>query len=96
MDQDTPWRKSHRFRLHFHAQNRSEEDISVITPHISHEGGPLKMRTQHFSVAEVADFYYDMKLAGSPLQCNETDGTCDQMRWVCGAGLITRSVTDVL
>jgi hypothetical protein len=79
MDRNTPWRKSHRFRLHFHAQNQSDAEVPITTPHISYKGGPLKMRTQHFSASKLAEFYYDMKLAGSALQCNKTDGTCDEM-----------------
>ncbi|WVR06467.1 hypothetical protein IAU60_003498 [Kwoniella sp. DSM 27419] len=29
---------------------------------------------------EAMDFYFDMKLAGEPIQCSEEDGTCDEMR----------------
>ncbi len=79
MDRNTPWRKSHRFRLHYHAQNISDDEIPIFTPDVGTDGGPLKLQRERYSVSELSDFYYDMKLAGQPLQCNETDGTCDRM-----------------
>lgn len=79
MDKDTPWQKSHRFRLHDLAQDQSEELESFLVPDPGSEGGPLKMRREQGSRKNIAEFFYDMKLAGQPLQCNETDGTCDEM-----------------
>lgn len=38
--------------------------------------GVIKERTP-FGAA--ANFFMDVKLAGKPLQCNETDGTCDDL-----------------
>jgi hypothetical protein len=58
----------------------SDDGVTVIAPHIGNEGGPLKMRKKQFSVSDISKFYFDMKLAGGPLQCNETDGTCDEMK----------------
>lgn len=48
-------------------------------PDITKERGPLKMRKEVGTVKDIAEFFYDMKLAGSPLQCDETDGTCETM-----------------
>jgi beta-1,2-xylosyltransferase len=79
MDKKTPWIKAHRFRLHRFAQNQSTEMLSFNVPDIGSEKGPLKMRKEEGTVHDIARFFYDMKLAGSPLQCNETDGTCEDM-----------------
>lgn len=79
MDKDTPWQKSHRFRLHNHAQNRSEEPVTFYAPVVGTDGGPLKMKKETGSARDLSEFFYDMKLAGDPLQCNQTDGTCDLM-----------------
>ncbi|KAJ9127087.1 hypothetical protein QFC24_001322 [Naganishia onofrii] len=53
--------------------------LSFNVPDIGSEKGPLKMRKEEGTVHDIARFFYDMKLAGSPLQCNETDGTCEDM-----------------
>lgn len=37
------------------------------------------MRKETGTVKDIAEFFYDMKLAGAPLQCDETDGTCETM-----------------
>lgn len=79
MDKQTPWIKAHRFRLHRFAQNQSAEMLSFNVPDIGSDSGPLKMRKEEGTVRDIAQFFYDMKLAGSPLQCNETDGTCEDM-----------------
>jgi hypothetical protein len=82
MDEKTPWRKAHRFRLHLFAQNQSDAPLSFFMPDMSREGGPLKMRKEQGTVKDIAEFFYDMKLAGNPLQCNDTDGTCETMAYV--------------
>lgn len=79
MDKDTPWRKSHRFRLHDFAGNRSTEEVSFVVPDLGPEGGPLKIRREFGITKDLSEFFYDMKLAGEPLQCDEKDGTCDEM-----------------
>jgi beta-1,2-xylosyltransferase len=79
MDQDTPWRKSHRFRLHDYAGNQSDARVSFVVPDIGTEGGPLRLRRETGAARDISEFFYDMKLAGEPLQCNSTDGTCDEI-----------------
>jgi beta-1,2-xylosyltransferase len=79
MDKDTPWEKSHRFRLHNFAQNASEAETTFMVPDIGTEGGPLRMKKETGPTGNLSAFFYDMKLAGEPLQCNETDGTCNDM-----------------
>jgi beta-1,2-xylosyltransferase len=79
MTKDTPWQKSHRFRLHNFAQNASEEETTFMVPDVGIEGGPLRMKRETGQVGDLSDFFYDMKLAGEPLQCDEADGTCDEM-----------------
>lgn len=80
MNKDTPWRKSHRSRLHFFAQNQSDEYIDYPVADFSASRGPLTVRRESQKVSDLSEFFYDMKLAGEPLQCNMTDGTCDDMK----------------
>lgn len=39
----------------------------------------LGYQRERGNTADVMDFYYDMALAGAPLQCSNDDGTCDDM-----------------
>ncbi|WVQ96630.1 hypothetical protein IAU59_003735 [Kwoniella sp. CBS 9459] len=42
--------------------------------------GTLLALEEELSTDEAMSFYYDMKLSGSPIQCSEEDGTCNDMR----------------
>jgi hypothetical protein len=42
----------------------------------------LEMRTQTLPTEEINRFYFDMALAGEPIQCLEEDGTCEALRYV--------------
>lgn len=42
--------------------------------------GELRYRRNTLSTAEATDFFFDISLAGQPLQCSEEDGTCDELR----------------
>ncbi len=42
--------------------------------------GPLRFREIEDESKTALDFYLDIKLAGSPIQCSEADGTCQAMR----------------
>lgn len=46
-----------------------------------------EMKWETVSTEQASRFFYDMALAGEPIQCVEEDGTCDQMR--CAALLST-------
>jgi beta-1,2-xylosyltransferase len=52
----------------------AEEDTSPVT-----EGRPVGIDMEEMDQAEASDFFFDMKLAGEPIQCDETDGTCEDM-----------------
>lgn len=39
-----------------------------------------KAETQYVAPVDLGAWAYDVRLAGQPLQCNSTDGTCDEMR----------------
>ncbi len=91
MDQSTPWRKSHRVRLHNFAQNYSDEVMDFKVPELGVEGEPLRMRTESHPTDLVAEFFYDMQLSGEPIQCNVTDGTCDEM-WCVKLSISLRRV----
>lgn len=41
-----------------------------------------EMKIETVSRELVSRFYYDMALAGDPIQCLEEDGTCDALRYV--------------
>lgn len=47
------------------------------------DAGVLGVKNEEAPAKEVADFYYDMSLAGGPLQCSDADGTCGDM-WCVG------------
>ncbi|KAJ9100679.1 hypothetical protein QFC21_003724 [Naganishia friedmannii] len=49
------------------------------------------MRKEEGTVQDIAQFFYDMKLAGSPLQCNETDGTCEDMELMTTNSVILKT-----
>ena len=80
MTQDVPWRDSHRMRLHRFASNDSDEQVQVLAPDL--DSSHLGMRTEKMSTSKMSAFYFDMKLAGGPLQCSEDDGTCEDIRCV--------------
>jgi beta-1,2-xylosyltransferase len=86
MTRDTPWRDAHRIRLHRFAANDSEELNSVLAADLE-SSGPLGIRSENMTTAKLTDFYFDMKLAGGPIQCSNDDGTCDDIRCVSSASL---------
>ena len=85
MTRDLPWRDAHRVRLHHFANNASQDMTTIMVPDFATQtedrhGEPLLgFRPEEVSTTEMADFFFDMKLAGEPLQCSEEDGTCADM-----------------
>lgn len=83
MSKDVDWRNSHRWRLHLFANNASNAETEVMVPYIDEEGaegrGKLGMKTEKMPANGVADWFFDIHLTGGPLQCDEDDGTCDEM-----------------
>jgi hypothetical protein len=43
-------------------------------------GDDGEAETKYVAPAELSAWAYDVKLAGEPLQCNSSDGTCAEMR----------------
>ncbi|ODO05163.1 hypothetical protein L198_01851 [Cryptococcus wingfieldii CBS 7118] len=42
--------------------------------------GPLHFIEEEIPTDEAMEFFYDIKLAGDPIQCDSDDGTCDDLR----------------
>lgn len=81
MSKDVDWRNSHRWRLHLFANNASEEETEVLVPQLRNgTDGKLGMATESMPAGQAANWFFDMHLTGGPLQCNEDDGTCDEMK----------------
>jgi len=66
---------------HFGLAPDSESESGVDLPSRA-KGGILGMASEEASTREAMDFFFDMKLAGAPLQCSDDDGTCTDMWWV--------------
>ncbi|WVF69132.1 hypothetical protein IAT40_003906 [Kwoniella sp. CBS 6097] len=60
-------------------QIETPSSTAIQERHVSADGGLLALE-EELSTDEAMRFYYDMKLSGSPIQCSEEDGTCDDMR----------------
>ncbi|AAW42848.2 CAP1-related [Cryptococcus deneoformans JEC21] len=41
--------------------------------------GPLRYKEEKILTAQAMEFFYDIKLAGEPIQCSQDDGTCQSM-----------------
>ncbi|EIW73449.1 hypothetical protein TREMEDRAFT_42362 [Tremella mesenterica DSM 1558] len=94
MTTDVPWRNSHRIRLHHFANNQSLSPITYLVPdlgldehhqhhhHHREQGTGLELGSKfETSLTNTStDFFFDMKLAGEPIQCSEEDGTCEDMK----------------
>lgn len=69
-------------------------DMNVATDDIPSTGGqtaqrPMsgghertEMKRETMSRQTASRFFYDVALAGDPIQCSEEDGTCDALRYV--------------
>ena len=86
MTSKLPWRDAHRIRLHHFANNQSHDLFSFLVPDLWHDEAdstsprPPGLKTTQLPAHEAMDFFFDMKLAGVPLQCSEDDGTCNDMQ----------------
>jgi hypothetical protein len=68
-----PWHKSQRERLHTFANNMSDAKVPVLVD--SDKG----VKTTQFSVKDMSTKWFDIGLAGGPVQCNAEDGSCDRL-----------------
>jgi hypothetical protein len=70
-----PWRKSHRIRLHEYANNASDASTSILAPVV---GTDVGIQSEDSTVAKANSFFFDMGLAGDPIQCDAE--LCDLMK----------------
>ncbi|KAJ9107286.1 hypothetical protein QFC21_000733 [Naganishia friedmannii] len=66
------WRSQHRTRLALMAQNKTGEAEVWVNRHGTWE-------PEYWNVQKLNDAYLDIGLTGKPHQCNQEDGTCDEM-----------------
>lgn len=66
------WRRSHRPRLHLMMQNETG-NVDIWIKH------GREWAEEEWSTAKVNEYYMDVGLTGKPHQCNQADGTCDEM-----------------
>lgn len=71
-DPNYDWRKQHRPRLHLMAQ--AEEGSKDIWLRRGREWVP-----EDWSIKRLNEHYLDISLTGKPHQCDQADGTCDEM-----------------
>ncbi|GMK57357.1 hypothetical protein CspeluHIS016_0401910 [Cutaneotrichosporon spelunceum] len=77
MHKGVPWRHSHRWRLHRFA-NSAMGERDVLVPR-ARNGSSFGWATERLDAAAVSKWFFNMQLAGKPIQCDEDDGTCDEM-----------------
>ena len=64
-----------------------------IVDQLSDLDAALSFRKEEVLTRVAKNFFFDMKLAGEPLQCKETDGTCDELEWVSSLTSLHVSLT---
>lgn len=69
------WRHSHRERLHHLANDKTGASQHVLRP----VNGTGLAVTETHSLKTLGEYYMNAKLAGGPWQCDQGDGTCDEM-----------------
>lgn len=69
------WRNSHRERLHFLANDRTNAYQEVLSP----IGTTGEAELARFPLKELGEYYMDVKLSGGNWQCDWGDGSCQAM-----------------
>lgn len=69
------WRQSHRERLHWLANDKTGKVQEVLSP-LDASGHAAMTR---YSLRDLGQYYMDAKLIPGPWQCDQGDGTCDEM-----------------
>ncbi|KAG9050628.1 F-actin-capping protein subunit alpha [Tulasnella sp. UAMH 9824] len=96
------WRHTHRFRLHELAWNETfaEDEVAVLVDGDPKTRKPLKRKS--FNRGWLNDALLDVGLVGDVFQCDENDGTCDEIRTsiktlepIYGAGQRAKYALDV-
>lgn len=70
------WRTSHRERLHHLANDRTGGSQTILKA----VGKTGMAKSETYTLKQLGDYYMNAKLAGGPWQCDQGDGTCDEMR----------------
>lgn len=55
------------------------DDEALVRADARETSGPLGSKNEHAKTRDAMDFFFDMKLSGTPLQCSDDDGTCLEM-----------------
>lgn len=69
------WRQSHRERLHFLANDRTNANQEVLAA----IGTTGESELARYPKKELGEYYMDVKLSGGHWQCDWDDGTCEEM-----------------
>lgn len=72
-NKEMPWRQAQRERLHFLANNKSDEAVPVLV------SGPEGLRVKEFPKNQMNEAWFDIGLFGGPAQCSHEDGSCAEM-----------------
>lgn len=70
------WRHSQRERLHWLANSKSSEPMTIMEPKDASGAARMVNRPKN----KLGQYYTDAKLVGGPWQCDRNDGTCDEMQ----------------
>nr|ODN93002.1 beta-1,2-xylosyltransferase 1 [Cryptococcus depauperatus CBS 7855] len=75
------WRQSHRERLHFLANyNNPDRYTEILSP----VGSSGEAELTRLPLKELGQYYMDIKLVGGGWQCDNGDGTCNEMEQEIG------------
>lgn len=75
-DMNTAWYKSQRERLHVFANNETTDKVPILVDRAESGGG---IRTEDYSVKNMGERWFDVGLAGGPVQCDDKDGSCEAL-----------------
>lgn len=75
--QGVPWRRSQRERLHAFGNNHTNKQEPILIDRSATGGGVTQ---ELFSVKAMGEKWFDIGLAGGPVQCSEDDGSCAELK----------------
>lgn len=64
--------------MRLHKALNDESRLRTLPVLVAKDDGEAK--TKYFAPDDVRQWGYDVKLAGKPVQCDDNDGTCEEMR----------------
>jgi hypothetical protein len=71
-----PWRQSQRERLHTFAQNDTAAPLPILIDRTSQNKGVV---VEEYPMNQLNQHWIDAGVSGEPVQCDQDDGTCDEM-----------------